>query len=164
MQFFWSHNLLSSIQICFGSGISSFGHTWYLTFSIKTLENSTLKFKLSHMTAPPRAPFDYPLKTGPHVPLLCLQSKLSWLIFLLRMPFLIHLYFLVLCLKIKNLCLAFLFLRAHVVIKNLTCICLFLACYYLEDSYQHTKYHKRTWPIFTFLITSWCMVYQHNSL
>ena len=36
-----------------------------------------------------------------------------------------------------------LFLRAHVVIKHLTCICLFLACYYMEDSYQHTKYHKR---------------------
>jgi hypothetical protein len=79
------------------------------------------------------------------VTLLYLKSKLSWFIFLLRMPFLIHLSgFLVLRLKMKNLCLVFLFLRAHVAIKHLICTCLFLACYYLEDSYQHTKYHKQT--------------------
>jgi len=61
------------------------------------------------MTAPPRAPFDYPLKTGPHVTLLCLQSKLSWLAYYWECLSRFICLFLVLCLKMDDLCLAFFF-------------------------------------------------------
>ncbi|XP_034582412.1 uncharacterized protein [Setaria viridis] len=46
--------------------------------------------------------------------------------------------------RVKNCYVVLLFLDDYVAVKHLTGICLFLACYFLEDSYQHTKYHKQT--------------------